>query len=351
MTAIISAACTFPSGPTLPLADIAFRLQFSLVRKHPLCVDRCGHPIKASYFPDIIYATPEERFRQLARQVLTELTGHQPALKVITPGRVWLLLPPLDRPAMTEGVVAAIRETIAEYTGWYHSEICVLHGGQAEITTAIETIRKNQCGTVEILMAVDSWLPSSSLMWLDAQNLLHGSLRYFEGDTRPNPYGRVPSEGAAALAIMPKASDISPWCFIRDSGTADEPVTYQDDGICLGKGLTQAALKALKTSGRTSVKNVISDVNGEPYRSDELGFTLLRLNGSLYEDYQRETPVLASGDLGCASLLTHMALLSWQMRDSTRRPDTLILSSSDDERRGAAVVSKGLRAEENGNND
>ena len=35
MTAIISAACLFPSGPTLPLADIASRLQFSLVRKHP----------------------------------------------------------------------------------------------------------------------------------------------------------------------------------------------------------------------------------------------------------------------------------------------------------------------------
>lgn len=181
MTAIISAACTFPSGPTLPLADIAFRLHFSLMRKHPLCVDRSGYPIKACYFPDIIYATPEERFRQLARQVLTELTGHQPALKTITPGRIWLLLPPLSRPAMSEGVATAIRETIAKYTGWYHSEICVLHGGQAEIATAIETIRQNQCNTIEILMAVDSWLPSSSLMWLDAQNLLHGSLRYFRG--------------------------------------------------------------------------------------------------------------------------------------------------------------------------
>lgn len=339
MTAIISAACTFPSGPTLPLADIAFRLQFSLVRKHPLYVDRCGHPIKASYFPDIIYAIPEERFRKLARQVLTELTGHQPSLKTITPGRVWLLLPPLGRPAMTKGVVTAIRETIVEYTDWYHSEICVLHGGQAEITTAIETIRQNQCGTVEILMAVDSWLPSPSLMWLDAQNLLHGSLRYFKGDTHPNPYGRVPSEGAAALAIMPEASDISSWSFIRGSGMADEPVTYLDDGVCLGKGLIQAALKALKTSGITSIKNVITDVNGEPYRSDELGFTLLRLSGSLYEDYQRETPVLASGDLGCASLLAHIASVSWQMRNSTRHADTLILSSSDDKRRSAVIVS------------
>ncbi|EBS7636802.1 hypothetical protein CDR68_24315 [Salmonella enterica] len=340
MTAIIAASCTFPSGPTLPLADIAHRLQFSLVRKHPLCVDSCGYPIKASYFPDIIYAAPEERFRQLTRQALTELTEHQPALKVtLQPRRIWLLLPFPDRPGMTPDVAAVVREAIEDCTGWLHSELRILHGGQAEIATALEVIRQRQPGAVEILLAVDSWLPPASLMWLEQQNLLHGSRRYFQGTIHPNPYGRIPSEGAAALALTTGASDISPWCFIRGSGTANESVTYQDDGVCLGKGLIQAALEALNVARATSVANVISDVNGEPYRADELGFTLLRLSENLDKDYQRETPVLASGDLGCASLLAHIALVAWRMRNTALRTDALILSSSDDQRRGAVVVS------------
>lgn len=169
--------------------------------------------------------------------------------------------------------------------------------------------------------------------------MLHGSQRYFQGTIHPNPYGRIPSEGAAALALTTGASDISPWCFIRGSGTANESVTYQDDGVCLGKGLIQAALEALNVARATSVANVISDVNGEPYRADELGFTLLRLSGDLDKDYQRETPVLASGDLGCVSLLAHIALVAWRMRNTALRTDALILSSSDDKRRGAVVVS------------
>lgn len=343
MTAIISASCTFPSGPELPLADIAHRLQFSLVRKHPLCVDSCGYPIKASYFPDIIYASPEERFRQLTQQLLTELMEHQPALKTtLQPRRIWLLLPSLDRPGMVPDVITVVRDTIVMCTGWIHSEIQILHGGQAEIATALEVIRQSQQGAIEILLAVDSWLPPASLMWLEQENLLHGSQRYFQGTIRPNPYGRIPSEGAAALALIASTSDISPWCFIRGSGMVDESVTYHDEGVCLGKGLIQAALEALDVAGTTPVMNVVSDVNGEPYRADELGFTLLRLSEDLDKDYQRETPVLASGDLGSASLLAHIALVAWSMRNTAVRADTLILSSSDDKRRGAVVISREL---------
>lgn len=53
MTAIIAASCTFPSGPTLALADIAHRLQFALIRKHPQWVDLCQFPIKACFYPEL----------------------------------------------------------------------------------------------------------------------------------------------------------------------------------------------------------------------------------------------------------------------------------------------------------
>lgn len=353
MISVISAACLFPSGPSLPLADIASRLQFSLVRKHPLYVDLCGTPVKASYFPEIVYELPEVRFQDLTRQVLSELLERQPELETSAPHRVWVLLPSLSRPGMTAGTVSAVKDIIQESTTWDASSIHVLHGGPAEITTTLETIAadKSQKGrAIEVLLAVDSWLPAPSLMWLDKQNLLHNALRRFRDHERPNPYGRVPSEGAAAL-VLTSDSQRDAWCVIRGTGSADEDVLYSDEGVCLGKGLIRAAQKAMSYAGEPLLQSVISDVNGEPYRADEMGFTLLKLSHRIADESTRETPVLASGDLGSASLLAHLALVAWRLRSSIRKRNVLILSSSDDKRRGAVVVSKGLREEENVNND
>lgn len=340
MTAIISAACLFPSGPTLPLADIASRLQFSLVRKHPLFVDRYGARIRASYFPEIVYAQPEERFRQLTRQVLPQLLERQPELKTSAPYRIWVLLPPLSRSGMTPGVVPAVKETVQENIGQDTCDIQILHGGPAEFTAVLETFvaGEEQKDGVDILLAVDSWLPAPSLMWLDEQNLLHNALRQFRGDMHPNPYGRIPSEGAAAVVLTSGIPD-NAWCVIRGAGSADEDVLYSDEGVCLGKGLIRAAQKAVNIAGNRPLESIISDVNGEPYRADELGFTLLKLSNYFTEDYVRENPVLASGDLGCAGLLTHLALVAWQMHSSVRTGNVMVLSSSDDKRRGAVVLS------------
>lgn len=238
MISIISAACLFPSGPSLPLADIASRLQFSLVRKHPLCVDHCGARVKASYFPEIVYELPEARFRELTRQVLSELLERQPELETSAPHRVWVLLPSLSRPGMTAGVASAVKNIIQESTTWDVSSINVLHGGPAEITTALETIaaeEKRKDRVIEVLLAIDSWLPAPSLMWLDKQNLLHNALRRFRDYERPNPYGRVPSEGAAVLVLT---SDLQSdaWCVIRGAASAEEDVCIQMRAFVWEKG-------------------------------------------------------------------------------------------------------------------
>lgn len=326
MISIISAPCLFPSGPSLPLADIASRLQFSLVRKHPLFVDLCGTRVKASYFPEIVYELLEVRFRELTRRILSELLERQPDLKTSTPHRVWVLLPSLSRPGMTAGAVSAVKNIIQESTEWDASSFYVLHGGPAEITTALETIAayKSKKGRViEVLFSVDSWLPALSLMWLDKQNLLHNALRRFRDYERPNPYGRVPSEGAAAL-VLTSDSQSDDWCVIRGVGSADEDVLYSDEGVCLGKGLIQATQRAMSAAGDPLLQTIISDVNGEPYRADEMGFTLLKLSHRIAEESTRETPVLASGDLGSANLLAHLALVAWQLRSSIRTGNVIL---------------------------
>ncbi|EAO2688096.1 hypothetical protein E2X65_23800 [Salmonella enterica] len=339
MTAIIAAACVFPSGPSLPLADVAHRLQFSLIRKHPQWTDRCGLPVRACYFPEIASAPLSERFQQLIRQVLMELTDTLPELKQAPPARIGLLLPPLSRPGIATGLAVVAKEAVTESTGWYNCPLHILYGGRAEAIPLMEKLVTGQEDAISILLAVDSWLSPLSLKWLDDENLLHGAHRLYNRNARGNPYGRVPSEGAAALALTSTAREHRPWCHIRGAGTAVEDVLYSDEGACLGKGLRQAAIQALEVAGTTSLCHVMSDINGEPYRADELGFTLLALSDYSRPEPVRETPVLASGDLGCASLLAHMALSAWRMRAADSPGDTLLLFTSDDGQRGAVVLS------------
>ena len=343
MTAIIAAACTFPSGPSLALADIAHRLQFSLVRKHPQWADRCRMPVRACYFPEIASAPLAERFQQLIRQVLTELTDILPELKQTPPALVGLLLPPLSRQGIAPDLATVAKEAVVESTGWHNCPLHILHGGRAEAIPLIEKLVTGPLpeDAVSIVLAVDSWLSPFSLKWLDDEDLLHGAYRLYNRNARENPYGRVPSEGAAALALTSTAKRYRPWCHIRGAGTAIEDVLHQDEGVCLGKGLRKSALQALKMADTTSLRYVVSDINGEPYRADELGFTLLALSDYNVQKLERETPVLASGDLGCASLLTHMALSAWRMHTSGGSGDTLLLSTSDDGHRGAIVISGG----------
>lgn len=341
MTAIIAAACTFPSGPSLALADIAHRLQFSLVRKHPQWTDRCRMPVKACYFQEIASALLAERFQHLIRQVLTELMDTLPELKQMQPAQVGLLLPPLNRPGIAPDLAAVAKEALVESTGWHNCPLHILHGGQAEAITLIEKLVTSPLpkGAISVLLAVDSWLSPSSLKWLDDENLLHGAHRLFNRNTRTNPYGRVPSEGAAALVLTSSITGRRPWCHIRGAGAAIEDILYPNEGVCLGKGLRQSALQALKMADTKLLRYVVSDINGEPYRADELGFTLLALSDYNVQKSERETPVLASGDLGCASLPTHMALSAWRMHTSGGSGDTLLLSTSDDGHRGAIVLS------------
>ncbi|MGK7285192.1 hypothetical protein ACSPAB_03955 [Buttiauxella agrestis] len=202
---IIAAGCVFPSGPTLALADIAIRTQLSLVHKHLFCVDRCGIPIKASFFPQSALPFDATRWQALAENALLDALPHAAAYAAL-PSRLWLILPPSDRPGVPSSVEDKVATTLlTRLTACL--ETIVLRGGHAEAGNALlQVCQKQQHDTtltLDIVVAVDSWLASESLMWLEMQHLLHGSHTLYRGEARANPYGRIPGEGAAALILAP----------------------------------------------------------------------------------------------------------------------------------------------------
>lgn len=339
-TDIIAAGCTFPSGPTLALASVALRTQLALTRSHPFCVDRCGNPVKTSHFPQTTLNFTNERWQILAYNALQDALRHAPYAATL-PSRLWLILPSSDRagvPAQLENMIAASLKTALP--GCNH--VTVLRGGHAEGGVAITQIMQpdlHSAHHIDIVLAVDSWQHPDALMWLETEHLLHGSHQIFGRETCINPYGRVPGEGAAVLILAAKSSQHR-WCIVEGLATTVETVLHNEQRPCLGLGLTQAARQAIKQAGTTQVTHLVTDMNGEPYRSDEYGFTVSRLNRLLDANFIRMAPVLAAGDLGCASAIALAALSAWHLKLSptNAREQHLILSSSDDEQRCAMVL-------------
>ena len=181
-----------------------------------------------------------------------------------------------------------------------------------------------------------------ALHWLDLQGLLHGASTPLHGQLRRNAYGRVPGEGAAAIALGASVQ-LAPasWARLLGCATALEPVTHTSPRPCTGLGLTQAARQAIeqaRTHSPAPVGQLIADLNGEPYRADQFGFAALRLGRAFTPDWQRSVPALASGDLHSASALAHVALAAYGQWRRPQGTHILVLASSDDTLRGAAVL-------------
>lgn len=342
---ILSAGCCFPAGPTLALADVAVKASLSLARKHPFWVDQGGEPIRASYFPFASHAFDVSRWETIANAALMDLSTHLTLTPLTQRYRLWLVLPPLNRPGVPENLVPAISDVAKR---WFSDSctISVIHGGHAASAQAMMDIMQAQNQdaemTIDILLAIDSYLSIETLAWLEQQQLLHGSRSFNRKTSRINPYGRIPGEGSAAIAIS-RHHHGSHFCRMSGIAIGNEERLYQDKQPCIGEGLSAAALQALTQSAAPKVALVVTDFNGEPYRADEYGFTVLRLHQYLDEEYQRQTPVLATGDLGCASLASHMALMSWhlcnlKLVNADQQSDVLLLSSSDDKSRAAIVL-------------
>lgn len=338
-TDIIAAGCAFPSGPTLALAHVALQTQLALTRNHPFAVDRCGIPVKTSLFPQPVLNFNAERWEVLANNALQDALQYAPFARIL-PSRLWLVLPPSQRagvPAqLAELLTASLQEVLP---GCLEVKIC--RGSHAEGFTAIEEAIQPIASAghrIEIVLAVDSWQHPDALMWLERESLLHGSCQLSDSEARPNPYGRLPGEGAAAIILAANSDKLS-WCTLEGVATGQELIPRNDERPCTGLGLTQVARQAVSQARGSRVTHLVTDMNGEPYRSDEYGFTVSRLHSALSAHFERIAPVLATGDLGCASAITHLALSAWGLKQSPATPARyLILSSSDDERRSAIVL-------------
>jgi len=347
---IVSAACTFPSGPTIGLADTAVRTQLLLLQRHPTYTNRAGNPVRASFFPvDMPFNAP--RWAALATSVLkqlvanmTEGTSTQIASR---PARLWLVLPDgAKQPDLPVDLAKTVTDAVhIEAFRWEQVTLCL--GGHAAGIAALQDAHAalaRDASTVAVVLGVESGLHHAALALLEMQSLLHGADRAYRGHFLSNSYGRIPGEGAAAIALTAGHAGDTPndgWAMLLGAATADEPITHASNGVCVGAGLTQASRNAIAQAREHApnlIGSVIADLNGEPYRADQFGFTVSRIAESFTPHWQRVTPPLASADLNAASAVAHVALAAYRLKRFPQINHHLVLSSSDDTLRAAAVL-------------
>ncbi len=233
------------------------------------------------------YEVRLQRLFQCAMDDLAAQTGpaREPMpLRLIIPG--WLKGNPIE--------AAFSKWILAEYGGrvkavdLISSENAML---LSDLARALLTVNEGETPAM-LVGAVDSFMHAELIDALALNNRLL---------CRTQPHGVIPSEAAAlfrvclpqlAAAEAPGGEIAAVW-----TGRETEPIT--DAKGILGRGLAKPFSAAL--SERTPQRLMI-DLNGERWRSEELGFALAAapaLPDDLAADF--ETPPLFTGFCGCAT--------------------------------------------------
>lgn len=180
---------------------------------------------------------------------------------------------------------------------------------------------------------------SQSSFWLEINSLLHGAGSYTKDGLWNNPYGRIPGEAASAILF---SNSEDKWCSVLGAGESYEKILF-DQAACTGVGLSAAANIANSfINDDLKITHLIHDLNGEPYRADQFGFTSLRISEKLIDNWKMYSPALVTSDLGTATALTHLALSAYIINNRKNKNTIerhLILTSSDDECRSTIITS------------
>jgi 3-oxoacyl-[acyl-carrier-protein] synthase-1 len=331
-------------GATALASAAAVRAGVAMFGEHPYIVDKKGVGVlvaRDAFLPP--EADEFERFFALAASAIREAVSPFSQTARRLPLNIFLGLPakrPGAPPELAARLSAEIRAGLEKR--FVLEDVNVFEDGHSAGLLALEAaMRRVASGAGGLLLVggVDSYLQADALEWLESQNQLH---------SEKNSWGFIPGEGAGfflvASADTVQRMALTPLSAVTSVAVGREENVIKSDGVCLGKGLTQAiegVAQALPEGAR--IDHMICDINGEPYRSDELGYALVRAAASFVEPVNFLTPVDCWGDVGAASgpLFIMLASIAAAKGYAVGR-HTLVWTSSEAGSRGAALLRTNL---------
>ncbi|WP_210526193.1 hypothetical protein [Rubellimicrobium arenae] len=338
--AVVAVGARTPLGPSAPSSWLALRAGLSGIREHRQMVDGNGDRIVGGWDPDLNPASRgAERLAALLDLAFRDLRMSLPA-GVNGPLALPLLLNlPEPRPGFSATDAGRLRDGLARLDlgplapDRVHIRTSGHAGGLEALGVAHAAIQRGETDAV-LIAGAESYFDADTIDWLEAHRQLL------------NATGRsafAPAEGAAVCLATSEALARSMGFPARmpvlSVSRAVEPVPIKaEDGVCLGRGLSEALghiLRALHGSDR--INAIVSDQNGERYRSDEWGFMAIR-DGRRFDnvtDYL--APATGWGDMGAATgpLFVALAFLNGSQDP---KPRTLLAASSESGLRAMALV-------------
>lgn len=303
-------ACT-AVGRSAWASAAAVRAGIAGFTQHPYMIDTAGEPMRAAIAPWIdINVQGVDRFEELLFPAIEE------ALAVLdgqtVDARRWALALglPSPRPGLPEGLardlLARIRHRFSSSIGsaatFENGHAAGLFGLQAAVT-------EMRSGGLDgcIVAGVDSWIEPETLGWLEENDQLHSA------GPLNNAWGFIPGEAGAALLVVresvARTLNMEPLAAVLSVGIAYEPKRIKTETVCIGEGLTAAFRNALDALPQGAlVTDIYCDMNGEPYRADEFGFTALRTKEHFEALPDFQAPADCWGDVAAAGSLLHLLL-------------------------------------------
>lgn len=334
-------ACT-PVGRDAWSSAAAVRAGICGFGQHPYMLDTAGEPMRAAIAPWLdIACTGADRFEALlfpALDQVLEVLASAPAAPHSLAIAVGL---PSPRPGLDEDIQRQMMGRINQrYAKHFGTAASFAAGHAAGLIGLQAATAKLGQGTLDacVVAGVDSYIEPLTLEWLESCDQLHSA------GPLNNAWGFIPGEAGAALLLMresvARAAELPALAVVLGTGRAMEPKRIKTETVCIGEGLTQAfrnALAALPDGAR--VTDVYCDLNGEPYRADEYGFTAVRTSDCFTAASDFVAPADCWGDVGAAGGVLHMMLAGVAgLKGYAKGPVALAWASGETGERVAALL-------------
>lgn len=320
----------------------AVRAGISGFTQHPYMIDTAGESMRVAIAPWLdINLTGIERFEALLYPAIDQVLA---SLNERFDYRLRIALSlglPSSRPGLPVDIQASLMKSISyKYSGVFQAVAAFPNGHAAGLLALDAAVKKLSIGDYDacVVAGVDSYIEPETLEWLEECDQLHSA------GPLNNAWGFIPGEAAGALLLMRSGLvehlHLIPLARILGVGTAFEAKRIKTETVCIGEGLTQAfrgALAALPQE--TKITDVYCDMNGEPYRADEYGFTVLRTKEAFETASDFVAPADCWGDLSAAGGPLHIGLAAIEGTKSYAKEGfALVWASSEGGERGATLL-------------
>ena len=339
---IVGVGAVTSVGLSAPATAAAVRGGISGFAEHPFMIDRQGEPIIVASVLNIGATTsgPNHLCDLTARALREAALPLEP--HCCDAGRIatFVGLPP-QRPGRAADLESRLVDALRQIAGISSVE-CIATGHSAGLM-ALEAVSRNVVANptgLYLAGGVDSYLEPETMDWLEGNDQLHGG---------PNAFGFMPGEAAGFCLVcseqVAQRFDLPVLARLWTGATAREENLIKTDTVCLGKGLTEVFRKVFAQLPATTerIDHIICDMNGEPYRADEYGFSIARLSQRFEDASAFIAPADCWGDVGAASgpLFVNLVVAAGQ-RGYAKARYNLVWTSSESGERSAAILQNEL---------